>query len=148
MAFYSIPFKKGDRILTAQAEYASNFIAYLQTSRKIGIKIDVIPNDKHGQVSIEALEKMIDDDVKLRFGLFPQFAAALEKHGIEATVVANSAQIADNLPVCFSIVIFSHHHYKSPAVGVTDLPRQCIKRDKIITSQVVDIDDQPHHRPG
>ncbi|MFX1255701.1 MAG: aminotransferase class V-fold PLP-dependent enzyme [Promethearchaeota archaeon] len=65
MAFYSIPFKRGDRILTAKTEYASNFIAYLQLSRKIGIKIDVIPNDKHGQVSIEALEKMIGDDVKL-----------------------------------------------------------------------------------
>ncbi|MFX0091948.1 MAG: aminotransferase class V-fold PLP-dependent enzyme [Candidatus Hodarchaeota archaeon] len=65
MAFYSIPFKAGDRVLTSQAEYASNFIAYLQISRKIGIKVDVIPNDEHGQVSIEALEKMIDNNVKL-----------------------------------------------------------------------------------
>ncbi|MFW9992774.1 MAG: aminotransferase class V-fold PLP-dependent enzyme [Candidatus Odinarchaeota archaeon] len=65
MAFYSIPFRAGDRILTARAEYSSNYLAYLQLARKLGIEIRVIPNDEHGQVSIDALEQMIDSDVKL-----------------------------------------------------------------------------------
>jgi cysteine desulfurase / selenocysteine lyase len=65
MAFYSIPFEPGDRILTAMAEYASNYIAYLQIARKTGVVIDVIPNDEHGQTSVEALRDMIDDRVKL-----------------------------------------------------------------------------------
>ncbi len=60
MAFYAIPFQPGDRILTAMAEYASNYIAYLQIAQKTGAIIEVIPNDAHGQVSVEALRKIID----------------------------------------------------------------------------------------
>ncbi len=65
MAFYSIPFKPGDRILTASTEYASNYIAYLQQAQKTGATIEVIPNDEHGQVSLDALKNMLDDKVKL-----------------------------------------------------------------------------------
>ena len=65
MAFYSIPFKAGDRILTASTEYASNYIAYLQQAQKTGVEIEVIPSDEHGQVSLDALKNMLDDKVKL-----------------------------------------------------------------------------------
>ena len=65
MAFYSIPFKQGDRILTASSEYASNYIAFLQRAQKTGAIIEVIPNDEHGQVSLDALKHMLDDKVKL-----------------------------------------------------------------------------------
>lgn len=65
MAFYAIPFRRGDRILTAQAEYASNLIAYLQVARQRGVSVEVIPNDEHGQVSVEALESMMDERVRL-----------------------------------------------------------------------------------
>lgn len=65
MAFYSIPFGPGDRILTAQAEYASNYIAYLQVARKTGAVVEAVPSDEHGQVSIPALRDMVDGRVKL-----------------------------------------------------------------------------------
>lgn len=65
MAFYSIPFKRGDRILTSVSEYASNYIAFLQAARKTGATIEVIPNDEHGQTDVEALAEMIDERVKL-----------------------------------------------------------------------------------
>ncbi len=65
MAFYSIPLHPGDRILTAMAEYASNYIAFLQVAQKIGATVEVIPNDPHGQISLEALRNAIDDRVKL-----------------------------------------------------------------------------------
>jgi selenocysteine lyase/cysteine desulfurase len=65
MAFYSIPFKLGDRILTARAEYASNYIAILQVAQRTGATIEIIPNDESGQVSVAALQNMLDERVKL-----------------------------------------------------------------------------------
>jgi cysteine desulfurase / selenocysteine lyase len=65
MAFYAIPFKPGDRILTSVAEYASNVISYYQVAKKTGAVVEVVPNDEHGQLSIEALRNMIDDRVRL-----------------------------------------------------------------------------------
>ncbi len=65
MAFYGLPLKEGDRILTAEAEYAANVIAYLQLKQRKGITIDFIPSDETGQVDTDALEAMIDDRVKL-----------------------------------------------------------------------------------
>lgn len=65
MVFYAIPFQPGDRILTSTAEYASNFIAYLQVAKKTGALVEVIPNDEHGQLSIEALRNAMDERVRL-----------------------------------------------------------------------------------
>ena len=66
-AFYGLAqdMKPGDRVLTVVAEYASNYIAFLQTVQRRGIILDVIPNDGDGQADLEALEALIDDDVKL-----------------------------------------------------------------------------------
>lgn len=65
MAFYSIPFHPGDRILTTMSEYASNYIAYLQIAKKTGAIVEPIPNDDYGQLSLEALSNAIDERVKL-----------------------------------------------------------------------------------
>jgi cysteine desulfurase / selenocysteine lyase len=65
MAFYAVPLGPRDRILTAVAEYASNYIAFLQVARKTGAVVEIIPNDESGQISIDALRRAIDDRVKL-----------------------------------------------------------------------------------
>lgn len=65
MVFYSLNFQPGDKILTAVAEYASNYIAFLQMARKRGVIIDVIPNDEDGQLSMTELKNRIDKRVKL-----------------------------------------------------------------------------------
>jgi len=65
MAFYSVRFQPGDRILTSVSEYASNFISYLQTAQRTGAVIDVVPDDNHGQIDIGALERMIDKRTRL-----------------------------------------------------------------------------------
>ncbi len=65
MAFYALDFAPGDRILTARAEYAANYVAYLQTAKRQGVAIEVIPNDASGALDPAALEAMIDARVKL-----------------------------------------------------------------------------------
>lgn len=65
MAFYGLPLSAGDRILTAQASYASNFLGFLHRARQDGIKIDVAPNDETGQVDPDALERCIGDRTRL-----------------------------------------------------------------------------------
>jgi len=65
MAFYSFRFERGDRILTGMAEYASNYIAYLQVTQRSGAAIEVVPSDETGQISVEALRRSIDGRVKL-----------------------------------------------------------------------------------
>ncbi len=65
MAFYAFDFAPGDRILTARAEIAGNYIAYLQVAKRTGVKIEVIPDDGDGVLDPVALEAMIDERVKL-----------------------------------------------------------------------------------
>jgi selenocysteine lyase/cysteine desulfurase len=65
MAFHGMQFTPGDRILTAEAEYAANVIAYLQVAKRTGVKVDFVPSDASGQVDVAALEGMIDETVKL-----------------------------------------------------------------------------------
>ena len=65
LGFYALGFAPGDRILTARAEYAANYIAYLQVARRTGAVIEVIPDDAHGVLDPGALEAMIDARVKL-----------------------------------------------------------------------------------
>jgi selenocysteine lyase/cysteine desulfurase len=65
MAFYSFRFERGDRVLTSVADYISNYIAYIQVAERDGIEVLTVPNDEHGQVSVEALGALVDERVKL-----------------------------------------------------------------------------------
>jgi selenocysteine lyase/cysteine desulfurase len=65
LAFYSLEFKPGDRILTCMSEYSSNYISYLQVARKTGAEIVVVSDDNHGQIDLAALERAIDGRTKL-----------------------------------------------------------------------------------
>ncbi|WPZ34277.1 aminotransferase class V-fold PLP-dependent enzyme [Thalassobaculum sp. OXR-137] len=65
MAFYALDLGKGDRILTTESEYGSNMIAYLHRAKHTGCEVAIVPNDNHGQIDVAALDRMVDDRVKL-----------------------------------------------------------------------------------
>jgi len=65
MAFYSLAFEPGDRILTAEAEYASNYLAYLQVAREQGVVVETIPSGESGEICVDSLRDMIDERVRL-----------------------------------------------------------------------------------
>ncbi|GAA2296565.1 aminotransferase class V-fold PLP-dependent enzyme [Actinomadura luteofluorescens] len=66
MAFYAIPFADGDRILTTTSEYSSNAIAYQQVAAAKGARVEVIPDEPDGTLSLDALEaELAKGDVRL-----------------------------------------------------------------------------------
>jgi cysteine desulfurase / selenocysteine lyase len=103
MAFYSIPLGPGDRILTAMAEYASNYIAFLQVARKTGAKVEPVPNDEHGQLSIEVLREMVDERVRLIAITHVPTNGGLVNPAAEVGEVAREAGVLYLLDACQSI---------------------------------------------
>ena len=65
LALASIPLQAGDVILMSAAEYASNVIAALQITKHRGAELQFIPNDSGGQVSLQKLDDLLSDRVKV-----------------------------------------------------------------------------------
>lgn len=103
MVFYSLSFRPGDRILTAQAEYASNFLAYLQVCRRTGARVEVIPSDEWGQVSVESLRDMLDEHVKLIAITHVPTNGGLVNPAAEIGAVARAAGVPFLLDACQSV---------------------------------------------
>jgi cysteine desulfurase/selenocysteine lyase len=64
-AFHAFHWQEGDRIITAEAEYASNYIAFLQLQKRTGVEIVAAPSDQFGQADPAAVEKLIDNHTRL-----------------------------------------------------------------------------------
>ncbi len=108
MAFYAIPFAAGDRILTVEAEYASNYLAFLQIAREKGVSVETIPSDDSGDSCLESLRAMIDERVRLisvthiptNGGLvnpIEEIGAIAREHGI--LYLVDACQSAGQLPL-------------------------------------------------
>jgi selenocysteine lyase/cysteine desulfurase len=61
MAFHAIPLQDGDVVLTSASEYPSNVIAILRAAHDRRIELRYIPNEPSGQLSLDALERLLRD---------------------------------------------------------------------------------------
>ena len=102
MAFYGMPFEPGDRILTTQASYASNYIAMLQVAEQSGAEIDVVPTDEHGQIDVDALRHRMDHDVALIALTHVPTNGGLVNPAAEVGAVAQDAGVPYLLDACQS----------------------------------------------
>lgn len=69
-AFYSVPLAEGDLVLVDRATYVSSALMLLRAAERIGIVLEVVPDDGDGQLDVAALD------------------AALHKHGDRVKLVA------------------------------------------------------------
>ena len=64
-AFNSVPFNAGDRILTSEIEYASNYLAYLHLAKVKNIEVIPVRSDPHGRVDLNQLDELLNEQVKM-----------------------------------------------------------------------------------
>jgi selenocysteine lyase/cysteine desulfurase len=89
--------------LTARAEYASNYIAFLQVARRTGARVEVVPSDAQGQISVPGLEAMLDERVKLIAITHVPTNGGLVNPAAEVGRVARAAGVLYLLDACQSV---------------------------------------------
>lgn len=107
-AFYGIPFRSGDRILTDVSCYGSNYLAFLQMARRIGVEIVTIPDTPQGDLDLDRLESLIDGRTRLialtwiptasgRVNQAREVGVLAERHGV--LYLLDACQAVGQVPV-------------------------------------------------
>lgn len=65
MALGSLPLRAGDRVLISPMEYGSCYLSLLHLAQRYGVRLQVLPVDADGLVSVEELRARLDERVKL-----------------------------------------------------------------------------------
>ncbi|NOD95405.1 aminotransferase class V-fold PLP-dependent enzyme [Ruegeria sp. HKCCD4884] len=99
-AFYALPLKQGSRILTCEAEYAANYVAFLQRAKRENLKIEVIPSDENGTLDLAALEEAMGDDVGVVAITWVPTNGGLVNPAVEVGRIANAHGVPYLLDAC------------------------------------------------
>jgi cysteine desulfurase / selenocysteine lyase len=68
MVFYALAsgFAPGEAVLTSRSEYASNVLGALQVAQRTGARVEVVPDDAHGALSVDALRARLEKGPPVR----------------------------------------------------------------------------------
>ncbi len=102
-AFYALPLKPGSRILTCEAEYAANYVAFLQRAKRDDLKIEIVPSDAAGAMDIKALKEMVDEDVGLIAITWVPTNGGLVNPAAEVGKIAKANEIPYLLDACQAV---------------------------------------------
>ncbi len=125
--------KKGDIILSTEAEHASNILPWFKVAEETGAVIEYIPLDDEGRITIENFKSVLSDKVKIvcfaNVTNVLGFVAPVKEitklaHEVEAVVVVDAAQGAPHMAIDVvdedvDFLAFSGHKMCGPTgVGV------------------------------
>lgn len=100
--------QEGDVILTSEAEHASCVLPWMRVASQTGARVDYIPLDEEGRITLEAVESMMSENVKVIalaqitnvLGyLLPMKEICELAHSYGAIVVVDGAQSVPHLPI-------------------------------------------------
>jgi len=103
MAVYAFDLKPGDRLLTGRAEYASNYLALSHLATRTGARVEVVPDDEHGQFDVDALTAMLDERVRLVSLVHVPTQGGLVNPAARAGAVTRAAGVPLILDACQSV---------------------------------------------
>ena len=64
-AFFALPWKDGDEIITGNAEYASNYISFLRLQNNFKVKIKIAADNDSGETDPESIRQLLTEKTKL-----------------------------------------------------------------------------------
>lgn len=101
--FWAMPMEKGQRILTAEAEYAANAVSYIRAKERFGVTIEVVPSDPSGQLDLDALDATIGSDVAMVSITHVPTNGGLINPAVEVGAIAKAAGVPYILDACQSV---------------------------------------------
>ena len=103
-AFWSIPWRRGDVVLTCRSEYVTNVVNLLVARDRFGVRTVVVDDDEHGQIDLTDLERHLEDPaVRLVTLSHVPTHGGLVNLAVEVGRRCNDAGVAFLLDACQSV---------------------------------------------